>query len=313
MMLQVIVRNRAHQNATLSTMINRHRLILQIYKFYLEDFFKRCGGKGGFESPLDVEPGIVERFIDLDSELGYVDVNTNMEGIAVVKTFLEQEKDKSGKSHDEGPCENFKNCKHFGQCKNFKKRDDFKNCKDCKECENCKRYGGYVIYKFRLLNEILQEAIQRSNEIMKRMVGPLQVTTLFNYTFQGNVYGNYGIFLKLYKQLEDYYNKHRELLKNHFHPIDFDKVRYADEDYLSERILQSYVKVQECHQHKRAYQDLIQQLYFLEDDFNNETIQFYLATERVTLPETEEKERKYSAHLFSQKVIWETFINHSIS
>ena len=127
---------------------------------------------------------------------------------------------------------------------------------------------------------------------MRRMVGPLQVTTLFNHTFQANVYSNYGIFLKLYKQLEMYYEKNKNKLNVQFRQIDFGKVKYADERYLAERTLQSCVSVQGCHQKKQSYRDLIRQLCFLEDDFNNETIQFYLATERVALSGIVKKEKK---------------------
>lgn len=304
-MLRGIERNAVYQNATLSAMINKHRLILQMYKYYLEEFSNRCGGNGEFNSLLDVEPDIVDRFIEKDSALNCVNLETDADDLDVVRAFLEQEKNKERVLQCEGPCENFKNCKHFEHCTAFKKREDFKNCKDCKKCENCKKYENYKMYKFRLLNEILLESVQRSDEIMRRMVGPLQVTTLFNHTFQANVYSNYMVFLKLYKQLEMYYEKNKNKLNVQFRQIDFGKVKYADERYLAERTLQSYANVRGCHQQKQAYRDLMHQLYFLEDDFNNETIQFYLATERVSLSDIAKKERELKQYLYSKEVIFE--------
>lgn len=156
---------------------------------------------------------------------------------------------------------------------------------------NSKNIENQIVF---VLNKILSDAIRHSEEVLKWMVGPLQVTTLFNHTFQGNIYSDYAVFLKLYKQLRKY-AKDKDIKMDDVldeAKASRRKLRYANEQYLAERALRSYIKVQECHQQGQAYRDLMQQLYLLEDDFNNDTIQFYLATERIGLEGAKKKERK---------------------
>lgn len=251
-------------NSTLTTMINRHRLILCIYKCYLFDLLGKHG-VNAWSVPSDIFGTEVKDFIE-----GRNGVHLSNFVIAI------------------------------GGWKIWKKFCGIKN-NEFKARKGTYKLGGNAVglrevginkYRFEVLNSILPDAIRRSDEILKWMVGPLQVTTLFNHTFQGNVYNDYAIFLKLYRQLEKYAKDNRIGDFNDVFNGRVQKPKYANEDYLAERALQSYIKVQECHRQGQAYQDLIQQLYLLEDDFNNDTIQFYLATERMALTNTEEKARK---------------------
>lgn len=247
-------------NSTLTTMINRHRLILCIYKCYLSDLL---GAKGvvSWHTPVDISDILVKNFIE--------------NGAKEMKKFILKI---GGVEH----FEKFLTVTHQYSLRKHRGKQ-------------CRAYFARRRYRLKILNKILADAVRRSDEILKWMVGPLQVTTLFNHTFQGNVYDDYAIFLKLYRQLEKYAKDNRI---NDFDDVFNGRIRkpkYANEDYLAERALQSYIKVRECHRQGQAYQDLIQQLYLLEDDFNNDTIQFYLATERIGMQSVKQKEQKLRA------------------
>lgn len=258
-----VVKTDSFTNATLTTLVNRHRLILCIYKYYLFDLLEKHD-MSAWGAPADISDTEVKDFIDggIRKMLDFV---FSIGGVENLEKLLELPV--QGRPHIHS-LRKHRGIRHNSNYYSF----------------------AYKRNRFKLLNIILSDAVRRSDEILKWMVGPLQVTTLFNHTFQGNVYNDYAIFLKLYRQLEKYAQDNRISAFDNVFEGKKRAPKYASGDYLAERALQSYVKVQECHEQGQAYQDLIQQLYFLEDDFNNDTIQFYLATERINLPKTKKKE-----------------------
>lgn len=45
----------------------------------------------------------------------------------------------------------------------------------------------------------------------------------------------------------------------------------------------NYTKARQMHYQGKAYQETIRNLFFLEDDLNNDTLQFYIALERFNI------------------------------
>ena len=54
-------------------------------------------------------------------------------------------------------------------------------------------------------------------------------------------------------------------------------------NYLVENVIHSFAKARQCSSQGTSYQEMIRGLYFLDDDLNNDTIQFYLAIERACM------------------------------
>lgn len=53
--------------------------------------------------------------------------------------------------------------------------------------------------------------------------------------------------------------------------------------FLAENAIHYYTKARQVHSEGKSYQELIRNLFFLEDDLNNDTLQFYLALERFDI------------------------------
>lgn len=53
--------------------------------------------------------------------------------------------------------------------------------------------------------------------------------------------------------------------------------------FLAENAIHYYTKARQVHSQGKSYQELIRNLFFLEDDLNNDTLQFYLALERFDI------------------------------
>lgn len=166
-------------------------------------------------------------------------------------------------------------------------------------------------YRLKLIHAILTQAIKHSKWILK-MIEPLQGDTLFNYTFRGNIYFDFAIFRILYNQLCHLYGYssvqpklylstpeliefHQQLVADHEAELQ-EPIRYTDVNYLVENAIHAFTKAFQCSHQGAGYQELIRSINFLEDDLNNNTIQFYLATERLVQNRTQEKNHKLKKH-----------------
>lgn len=58
---------------------------------------------------------------------------------------------------------------------------------------------------------------------------------------------------------------------------------YSHICFLAENAIHYYTKARQMHFQGKSYQELIRNLFFLEDDLNNDTLQFYLALERFDI------------------------------
>ncbi len=246
-------------NSTLTSIVNNHRLCVHIYKYYL----KRLLGND-IASPQTIKPKIVAKFLE-EGKI-YPDISKAMEPMI----------GKNSKKH------------------------------------------------FYLLKAILTNAIKHSAKILK-MLNPLQTTTLYTNSFRANVYYDFAICQILYNQLKDYYgykddkgsefvtttyewdvknNTIEEKMILEYNELALEQQTkdmqganfYSNINYLIERALYLYTKAEQCSQQGIGYQELIRNLYFLDDDLNNDTIQFYLAIERTTLSEIEQRKKSLKKH-----------------
>lgn len=169
-------------------------------------------------------------------------------------------------------------------------------------------------YRFRLIKEILARSIKYSSRIIQ-IISPFQSITMFNHSFRGNVYINLAIFQIMMNQLCEYcgydpildndlhetycttpdnankYENYMALkeLFNHEYMLRHD--RLSNVNYLVENAIHSYTKARLCSSQGTSYQELIRNIYFLDDDLNNDTIQFSIASERAS------KERIYKREM----------------
>lgn len=151
---------------------------------------------------------------------------------------------------------------------------------------------------------------------MLELIIPLRNTTLFNHSFKASVYLRLLRFVYLYKLLYCYYSygngnqagdaqietylKSRGVVfpistYKHFGNYDhrrqhfFENVMkamhksspaHAQLSFLAENAIHYYTKARQMHFQGKAYQETIRNLFFLDDDLNNDTLQFYIALER---------------------------------
>lgn len=170
-------------------------------------------------------------------------------------------------------------------------------------------------YKFDLIMEVLAQGIRSTSYIMQ-MISPMHNTTLFNHTFRGNIYWDLAYLQMCMDQLCDYcgynftvdYSDECRTCQN----VDADNsseymlcrlhelfsleymqrhLRYSNVHYLVENAIHSYAKARQCSMQGQSYQELIRAMYFLDDDLNNDTIQFYIAMERASAEQILKRER----------------------
>ncbi|MGD2035645.1 MAG: hypothetical protein PVF73_11345, partial [Bacteroidales bacterium] len=62
-----------------------------------------------------------------------------------------------------------------------------------------------------------------------------------------------------------------------------DNIKFVDSEYNREIALTAYFSVIETHMKDQAYKDFIDDMYYLDDDFNDEQYHFAMASERFRL------------------------------
>ena len=159
------------------------------------------------------------------------------------------------------------------------------------------------------------------------MLTPLRNTTLFTNSYKASAFDRLQKFCCVYKSLYCYYrygeNKYKDEGIRKDKEIDFERWQASSKQantegrgkalfeqaaqltrkstpsnthirYLSESAIHYYTRARQVHAEGKTYQEMIRSLYFLDDDLNNDTLQFYLAIERYSLNKGKIKDKEYS-------------------
>lgn len=153
---------------------------------------------------------------------------------------------------------------------------------------------------------------------VQELIVPLRNTTLFNNSFKAGVYLHLLRFTYLYKLLYCYYHygsneDDNEQIVNFLKELDicnsvmpsgpygdygkrranfFKKVMKVTHKsspannhlpFLAENAIHYFTKARQMHFQGKGYQETIRNLFFLDDDLNNDTLQFYIALERFNI------------------------------
>ena len=81
---------------------------------------------------------------------------------------------------------------------------------------------------------------------------------------------------------------------------------YTNSAYLAERCIHYYTKARQAHSQGKTYQETIRNLFFLDDDLNNDCLPFYMAVERLELALNHIQEREnYLKRLFQKNGLYQ--------
>ena len=158
------------------------------------------------------------------------------------------------------------------------------------------------------------------------MLTPLRNTTLFTNSYKASAFDRLQKFCCVYKSLYCYYrygeNKYKDKGIRDDKEINFKdwqaSFKQANTEgrgkalfeqaarltrkstpsnthirYLAESAIHYYTRARQVHAEGKTYQEMIRSLYFLDDDLNNDTLQFYLAIERYSLNKGKIKNKEY--------------------
>ena len=156
---------------------------------------------------------------------------------------------------------------------------------------------------------------------------PLRNTTLFTNSYKASAFDRLQKFCRVYKSLYCYYrygeNKYKDKGIRDDKEINFKGWHASSKQantegrgkalfeqaarltrkstpsnthirYLAESAIHYYTRARQVHAEGKTYQEMIRSLYFLDDDLNNDTLQFYLAIERYSLNKGKIKDKEYS-------------------
>lgn len=124
---------------------------------------------------------------------------------------------------------------------------------------------------------------------IQALIIPQQTTTLFNNSFKADILYKLLAFVKLHdiicmyytrSHLQDRLDKFRDNIARAARTAGCGNIR---NHYLAETCIHYCAKTRQMHQQGKAYQEMLRNLFFLEDDLNNDSLQFYLAMERLEL------------------------------
>lgn len=160
-------------------------------------------------------------------------------------------------------------------------------------------------YRFELLRAIVAGAVKNTSYIIQTLA-PMQNTQLFNHSFRGRAYYDLAVAQSLLdalcdicgydpvrydarsKRLDAVGDSDDAVRRRSLHALfDSDFLHrhraLSNLNYLVENVIHSFAKARQCSSQGTSYQEMIRGLYFLDDDLNNDTIQFYLAIERASM------------------------------
>lgn len=159
------------------------------------------------------------------------------------------------------------------------------------------------------------------------LLAPLRNTTLFTNFYKADAFDRLQKVCRLYKCLYCYYrygeNRHEDASIRRDPEVGFKDLpasfKQADTRgrgkalfetaarltrkstpsntharYLMESAIHYYTRARQVHSEGKAYQEMIRSLHFLDDDLNNDTLQFYLAIERYAFNKGSIMEKEYA-------------------
>ena len=159
------------------------------------------------------------------------------------------------------------------------------------------------------------------------LTAALVVVLLFTNSYKASAFDRLQKFCRVYKSLYCYYrygeNKYKDKGIRDDKEIDFEGWQASSKHantkgrgkalfeqaarltrkstpsnthirYLAESAIHYYTRARQVHAEGKTYQEMIRSLYFLDDDLNNDTLQFYLAIERYSLNKGKIKDKEYS-------------------
>lgn len=170
-----------------------------------------------------------------------------------------------------------------------------------------------------LLDELIVDTMFCLSKIQKYIL-PMQNSLLFNNSFKADVFYNQYQLAYLYRCIYSYYSCNLDNLEliGDFIKLDvdhssypfveqyerkmnlFEEVKRVTKDknpnctnllYLGESCIHYYTKSRQTHSQGKTYQELIRNLYFLDDDLNNDCL-LYMAIERLYLKENRFQQRE---------------------
>lgn len=187
-----------------------------------------------------------------------------------------------------------------------------------KQFFNCKTlYSGAEKDRMNLLDTLIKDSIYCLARIQEQII-PIQNSMVFNNSFKADVFYNQFKMAVMYQYLYCYYmytEKRKEKIetflklingaknantnclkespsnnergKKLYHMIR-DATHYNNQNctnilFLGESCIHYYTKARQTHTQGKTYQEIIKNLYFLEDDLNNDCSPFHMAIERFEL------------------------------
>lgn len=188
-----------------------------------------------------------------------------------------------------------------------------------------------------LLEILICDSMYCLSQIQNQIV-PIQNSNLFNNSFKADVFYLQYVTGTLYQKLYCYYAygmtqnqaKIQQYLNLKENDIDLMKTTayneqrrknlynrvstylrkgtpsYTNSTYLAERCIHYYTKARQTHSQGKTYQETIRNLYFLDDDLNNDCLPFYMAVERLELALKHIQEREnYLKQLFQKNGLYQ--------
>lgn len=188
-----------------------------------------------------------------------------------------------------------------------------------------------------LLEILICDSMYCLSQIQNQIV-PIQNSNLFNNSFKADVFYLQYVTGTLYQKLYCYYaygmTRNQTEIKRYLNlsPIDENLVEniepddkrrrnlyhrassllrkgtpsYTNSAYLAERCIHYYTKARQTHSQGKTYQETIRNLFFLDDDLNNDCLPFYMAVERLELALNHIQEREnYLKRLFQKNGLYQ--------
>lgn len=188
-----------------------------------------------------------------------------------------------------------------------------------------------------LLEILICDSMYCLSQIQNQIV-PIQSSNLFNNSFKADVFYLQYVTGTLYQKLYCYYaygmTRNQTEIKRYLNlsPIDENLVEniepddkrrrnlyhrassllrkgtpsYTNSAYLAERCIHYYTKARQTHSQGKTYQETIRNLFFLDDDLNNDCLPFYMAVERLELALNHIQEREnYLKRLFQKNGLYQ--------
>lgn len=196
-----------------------------------------------------------------------------------------------------------------------------------KQFFNCKTlYSGAEKNRMDLLDTLIMDSIYCLARIQEQII-PIQNSMVFNNSFKADVFYNQFKMAVMYQYLYCYYRyteKRKEKIETFLKLVNGEKnadtnclkelpsnnergkelyrmirdaTHYNNQNctnilFLGESCIHYYTKARQAHTQGKTYQEIIKNLYFLEDDLNNDCSPFHMAIERLEITTGHIKDRE---------------------